>query len=170
MPSCTLLRGTVNSLTKNTVKGEYIGHRANNNPIFCPIKALTCIVHHHILAGATATTPIHQYYNPANNEWYNIPPAFITNALRQSPRLLQPQTGIDPTYVSCLSLRPDGSTTLLCGNVDKDDVQLLGCWKSDAMLRYLRIQAATYAHHYSQHMLNHGAYTFVPQALSPTGH
>ena len=154
---------------KNAVKGERIRHRANNDPTFCPVKALTRIVRRLVLAGATGKTPIYCYYNPANNEWYNIPPAFITNALRHSACLLQPITGIDPTYVSCRSLRPRSATALLCAHVEKDAVQFLGRWKSDAMLRYLRIQAATYAHHYSQRMLDHGAYTFAPQALRHNG-
>ena len=41
---------------------------------------------------------------------------------------------------------------------------LLGRWKSDAMFRYLRIQASTAT--YSQRMLDHGAYTFAPSSYA----
>jgi hypothetical protein len=47
--------------------------------------------------------------------------------------------------------------------VDKDAIMLLGRWKSDAMLRYLRIQAMTPG--FSQRMLANGSYTFHPQAF-----
>ena len=73
---------------KNAIKGERIGQSANGNLIFCPVKALAHIVRRLVLAGATATTLIHQYYNPVNGEWYNILPTFITNALRHSTHLL----------------------------------------------------------------------------------
>ena len=39
---------------------------------------------------------------------------------------------------------------------------LLGRWKSDAMLRYLRIQATVHSQEFLQHMLDNGSYTFVP--------
>ena len=53
--------------------------------------------------------------------------------------------------------------------VDKDAIQLLGRWKSDAMLRYLRIQAASHAHNYAQQMLTNGSYTFHPQDYKDCG-
>ena len=57
-------------------------------------------------------------------------------------------------------LRPGGATALLCAGVDPDLIQLLGRWLSDAMFRYLRVQAAT--KRLSQLMLEHGTYTFAP--------
>ncbi|NJR31298.1 hypothetical protein HC762_00695 [bacterium] len=46
---------------------------------------------------------------------------------------------------------------------------LLGRWKSDAMFRYLRIQAAVHSQEFSQRMLDHGAYTFVPANFASGG-
>ena len=45
---------------------------------------------------------------------------------------------------------------MLLAGVSTDHIGLLGRWKSDAMFRYLRIQAAT------QRMLDNGRYTFAP--------
>ena len=44
---------------------------------------------------------------------------------------------------------------------------LLGRWKSDAMFRCLRVQAATSA--FSQLMLDHGAFTFAPSVYQRRG-
>ena len=66
-------------------------------------------------------------------------------------------------------MRPGGATALLCAGIDKDAIQLLGRWKSDAMLRYLRIQAASIQFNYAQQMLESGSYTFHPQALADDG-
>ena len=57
--------------------------------------------------------------------------------------------------------------SLLCTRVDPDAIQLLGHWKSDAMFRYLRIQASIGA--LSQSMLDSGRYTFSPAAFSSGG-
>ena len=150
---------------KNAVKGERVGHKPTNHPWLCPAKALGRICRRLVRAGATAHTPIHRFYNTNRQKWFDTKPEFITNALRHSATALQHITGIDPSCISARSLRPGGATALLCANIDKDAIQLLGRWKSDAMLRYLRIQAATHAHNYAQRMLDHGKYTFAPQAF-----
>ena len=154
---------------KNAVKGERIGHQATDDPNFCPAKALGHIALRLKRAGATHDRKIHEFYYEAQNKWVNTKPSHVTNALRHSAKLLEHVTGIDPAHISARSLRPGGATALLCACVDKDSVQLLGRWKSDAMLRYLRIQAAIHSHHYAQRMLDHGKYTFAPQALSTHG-
>ena len=154
---------------KNAVKGEKVGHRANADPLICPAKALGRIARRLHLANAQPDTPIHRHYNanPQHRGWYSIAPQYITNALRHAAKSLQPVTGIDFSLLSARSLRPGGATALLCANVSADAIQLLGRWKSDAMFRYLRIQAATT--HYSQLMLDNGSYTFAPQVHANGG-
>ena len=64
---------------------------------------------------------------------------------------------------------PGGATALLCAGIDKDAIQLLGRWKSDAMLCYLCIQGASLQFNYAQQMLDAGSYTFHPQVLADDG-
>jgi hypothetical protein len=156
---------------KNAVKGEQVGHRATNDPILCPAKALGRITLRFLAQTAAPETPINHYFNPHPNHraWYTTPPAHITNALRHAAKSIEDDTGVPFHLVSARSLRPGGATALLCAGIDKDAVQLLGRWKSDAMLRYLRIQAASIAHNYAQQMLDHGSYTFVPAAFQQDG-
>ena len=144
---------------KNAVRGEIVSHRANNDPFFCPVKALGRIAYRLRKWKARPTAHIHEHYH--GQTWYKIKPRFVTNALRHVAYFLQHETGIDPSLVSARSVRPGGATALLCARVDKDAIMLLGRWKSDAMFHYLRIQAATYAHNYAQEMLDHGSYTFT---------
>ena len=44
------------------------------------------------------------------------------------------QPDITPDEVSAHSLRAGGAAALLCTNVDPNVIQLLGRWKSDAMI------------------------------------
>jgi hypothetical protein len=147
---------------KNAVRGEQIGHRANNDPFLCPAKALGRIARHLRIHNAAPQDPIYLHFNthPGHQGWHPVKPPFVTNALRHSATRLEPTTGISPWLLSARSLRPGGATALLCAGVDKDHIQLLGRWKSDAMFQYLRIQAAT--RNFAQLMLDHGSYTFAP--------
>ena len=156
---------------KNAVRGEQVGHKPNKDPFFCPAKALGRLVMHLRKHKAPADTPIHMHYNnhPQHRCWYPTKSTNITNGLRWSAKSLEPQTGIPPHLISARSLRPGGATALLCANIDSDAIQLLGRWKSDAMLRYLRIQAAAHAHNYSQRMLDSGSFTFHPTSYQEGG-
>ena len=145
---------------KNAVRGERISHSANSDPVLCPVKALGRIVHHLRTAGATPDTPLCLYRKA--NGWEPVRPRHITNALRHAGRTLEASTGILANRLSCRSLRPGGATALMIAGIDSDHIGLLGRWKSDAMFRYLRIQASTYRAQFAQRMLDHGRYTFAP--------
>lgn len=145
---------------KNSVRGEIVGHTANNDPFYCPAKALGRIALRLQQDGADEDTPICEHFNRAKNQWYRITPNAITTGLRHAAGLCQEATGIDPWLISARSLRPGGACALMCADVDSDHIALLGRWTSAAMFRYLRIQIATRG--LSQRMLDHGAYTFAP--------
>ena len=149
---------------KNAVKGEQVGHRPTSDPRLCPVKALGRIALRLRQANAPPTEPIHRHYNRRTRRWHNTTSAFITNALRHAAASLERQTGIAPSLLSARSLRPGGATALLCANAGTDSIMLLGRWKSDAMFRYLRVQAATST--FSTRMLEHGAFTFAPSAYA----
>jgi hypothetical protein len=154
---------------KNAVRGEQIGHTANTDPFFCPAKALGRIALRLRQANAPPNQPIYSHYNnhPDHQRWYTVKPQFVTNALRLAAAHVEDITGIAPHRLSGRSLRPGGATACLVAGIDKDHIQLLGRWKSDAVFTYLRIQAAMRG--LSQLMLDHGAYTFAPGAHDAGG-
>lgn len=147
---------------KNAKRGDQIGHQPTDDPLLCPIKALVYLVRHHRKNKSAADTPLHWHRSRHDKRWYPIKPEFIKNGLRHAATHVFEETGIDPQLLTARSLRPGGATALLCANVDPDHIKLLGRWKSDAMLRYLHAQASTRTQHFSQKMLAHGTYTFVP--------
>ena len=141
---------------------------ATTNPLLCPVKALFRLVRHLRQHSAPDNSPICAVYDGVAQPRY-ITAENITIALRHSATELHAQTGIDPDRVSARSLRPGGATALLCSDVDQLTIQLLGRWQSDAMLTYLRIQAAARRHNYAQHMLENGRFTYKPQDLALAG-
>ncbi len=156
---------------KNAEKGELVGHRATKDEELCPVKSLGRIALHLRTHKASADAPLHNHYNSHHEKrrWYSVKPDYVTNALRWSASFSQQRTSIDPKLISARSLRPGGATALLCAGVDKNAIQLLGRWKSDAMLRYLHIQAAAHSWNFAQSMLDAGSYTFHPQSFADGG-
>ena len=153
---------------KNAVRGEKTGHRATSHPLLCPVKALFRLVRHLRTNSAPNDSPMCAVYDTVDRPRH-MSAEHVTNALRHAATELQEATGIDPHRVSARSLRPGGATALLCADVDQLTIQLLGRWQSDAMLTYLRVQAAARRHNCSQHMLENGRFTCKPRDLAVAG-
>jgi hypothetical protein len=56
---------------------------------------------------------------------------------------------------------------LLCGKVDKNLIQMLGGWYSDAMIRYLHMQTQPIVQHFAAKIYNNGTYSFLPDETVP---
>jgi hypothetical protein len=149
---------------KNAVKGEVIAHAATSDPILCPCKVLARICANLRGNNADATTPLHTYYDP-HGLARTVQPTHMTLALRRAARLHSSTDHIADGLLSARSLRPGGATALLCANIATDTIQLLGRWKSDAMMRYLRVAALAHTTPLAQAMLDAGAYTFAPNVV-----
>ena len=100
-------------------------------------------------------------------KWIPAKSAHVTNALHHAARQHKTRTGILADKITATSLRPGSATALLCANVGTEAIVLLGRWKSDAMFRYLRVQAATA--NFSQQMLDAGNFTFTPSVFKRAG-
>lgn len=148
---------------KNAVRDETIGHHCNGDAIFNPVRATVRRVQHLRRHGAPPDTPLHDYYDPKTKKFKSVTTGNVTNLLKTAAGAVEHLTGIPPSRIQAYSLRSGGATALLCANVSTEKIQLLGRWKSDAMFRYLRTQAAASTESLSTHMLQHGAYTFNAQ-------
>jgi methylphosphotriester-DNA--protein-cysteine methyltransferase len=51
--------------------------------------------------------------------------------------------------------------------VDMNFIQILGRWRSDAMIRYLHMQAQPIVQHFAAKMYNNGNYSFLPDETVP---
>lgn len=85
--------------------------------------------------------------------------------LREAVGALGPDLGFLPKDVSARCLRAAGAMALLLSDVDTNIIQLIGRWRSDAMLRYLHVQAEPLMRDYSRRMLNCGTYNLIPNQV-----
>lgn len=69
--------------------------------------------------------------------------------------------------ISARSLRAGGAMALLCGQVDHNLIQMLGRWHSNAMMRYLHLQAKPVMSKFTAKMFNDGQHSFLPDETVP---
>jgi hypothetical protein len=111
----------------------------------------------------TGHTNIHLYYTP-DGARHTITPKHIRDSLPAAADDLSHLTGLNPGYLIARSLSPGGATALLCPGIETDVIKLVGRWKSDPMMTYLRISTLAHSYNLAKSMLTHGGYTFAPEA------
>lgn len=153
---------------KNGTRGEKILHGRSGHPLCCPVRATIRLIVCHRQHRAPPNAPVASYYHPKTNRRVTIKPKDVTQILQSTAALMKSETGIEPKDITARSLRAGGAMTLLCGKVDHNLIQMLGRWHSNAMMRYLHLQAKPVMQHFAAKMFNHGTYSFHPEEAVPT--
>jgi hypothetical protein len=148
---------------KNANRGEKVGHGLSSDPFFCAVRALARRIIHLRRNGAPPHTPIHCYYMQHRGRQLRIPSKSINLLLRQSATML----GYEPADITVKALRATGAMALISARVDSDLIRLLGRWQSDAMLRYLHVQAVPVLQNFARQMHLHGQFNALPTAGVP---
>jgi hypothetical protein len=150
---------------KNGIRNEKIVHGLSGHPLCCPVKATARTVLHLRHNQASEAAPLASYY--LGRRHHTVKTKDVTDVLRFAASALVSKTGLTPQDISARSLRAGGAMALLCGNVDQDLIKLLGRWRSDAMMRYLFVQAEPIMKKFASAMFNNGAYSFLPGDTVP---
>jgi hypothetical protein len=169
----TLLQCTFVSLTfstqKNGTHGEAIGHGRSGDAVACPVLAVARRILHLRQFNAPPTT----FLCAVGPAFTPILPIQITRLLRAAVLSNPTPSGLLPSDINAKSLRATGAMALLNRNVDLDRLRLIGRWKSDAVLRYLHVQAHDIMSDYSSLMLAGSDFNLIPttpDAALPTFH
>jgi hypothetical protein len=94
---------------------------------------------------------------------FRVPSQTINLHLRQLAVLLE----FDPADTPVKALRATGAMSLITACIDSDLIHLLGRWQSDAMLRYLHVQAVPVLQNFARQMNLHGQFQALPTAGVP---
>jgi hypothetical protein len=116
---------------------------------------------------ASLDTPLHAFYHGGARHGA-VTPALVTAHLRVAAAILAPTLGFPPADVSARALRSGGAMALLCAGVTPDVIRLVGRWRSDAIFRYLHLQALPIMNDLAPRMLTGGDYTLLPSPAPPT--
>ena len=153
---------------KNGVKGEVITHGRTGHPRTCPVRAVIRRLRYLLRNNLPVTSALCAYLDNTRR-LRHVVSRDITTALRAGIALVgRDSLDIAPNEVEARSLRAGGATALLVAGVDTDTIQLLGRWRSDAMIRYLHIQANPVVRRYARDMFSGGHISFRPGTLVPS--
>lgn len=151
---------------KNGVRGEIVNHGLSGHPLVCPVRATIRRVLHLRTHQCAPDTILASYVTQRRPAW--VTTKDITHTLRHAAQVVGQPYGYLPQDVSARSLRAGGAMALFNSSVDSDTIRLLGRWQSDAMLRYLHLQAQPVMHGFARRMLQGGDYAFHPNQQVPT--
>jgi hypothetical protein len=168
-PLSQLAAATTVSLTfttqKNGNKGEVLTQGLSTYPWACPVRATARRVVHLRAHTAILSTPIASYFRATR--CIAIKAKDVTEALRYAVVDTTHQTGLHYSDISAKSPRAGGAMALLCGKIEHNTIRMLGLWHSDAMMRYLHLQAKPLVREFAPTMFNHGSYSFLPTNTVP---
>jgi hypothetical protein len=150
---------------KNGTRDEKLVQGRSGNALCCPVRATIRRVKHHRLKKSSPHTPIASYY--ATSRRTAVKPKDVTDTLGNAMRINFNRTGITATDISARYLRAAGAMAIFAGNIDTNNIRLMGRWHSDAMMRYLHGQAQPIVGNFAARMFNDGAFTFQPDETVP---
>jgi hypothetical protein len=122
---------------KNMVCGEVLTHGCSGHSIACPVAAIIRRLKHLCSNNASPLTPLYHVYTPTGTS--HVTSILITAAIRVAAA--STTTGFNPSNVNACALCAGGAMALLCAQVDTNIIKMVGRWRSDAMFRYLHLQA-----------------------------
>jgi hypothetical protein len=137
----------------------------SGDPWCCPVKATVRRVLLHRRHTPTSVTPLAAFYRGRRRTL--IKAKDVTDVLHNAMRLNFHRTGIEASEVSARSLWAGGAMALLHGWVDLNCILMMGHWTSDAMMRYLHVQAQPILDNYANCMFNQGTCSFLPDETVP---
>jgi hypothetical protein len=150
---------------KNGNRNEKLVQGVSGDPWCCPVNATVRRVLLHRRHKASLATPISSLYR--GNRRTLVKAKYVTEVLRYTMRVNIHPTGIESLEISTRSLRAGGAMVLLHGKVDLSNIRMMGRRHSDAMMRYLHVQAQPILSNYAARMFKEGTYSFLPDETVP---
>jgi hypothetical protein len=124
---------------KNGTRDEKLVQGLSGDSKCCPVTATARRIKYHRAKNSKQTVSIASYYRAHRRT--NIKGKDITDTLRHAMTMNYHRTGIHLNNISARSLRAGGAMAMMCSKIDLNNIHMMGRWHSDAMMRYLHVQA-----------------------------
>jgi hypothetical protein len=156
------------TMQKNGNRNKKLVQGLGGDPWCCPVKATVRRVLLHQRNKESLRIPLASFYR--GNRRTLVKSKDVTEVLRNAMRINVHRTGIEALESSAGSLRAGGAMALIHGRVYLSNIQMMGRWNSNAMMRYLHVQAQPILGNYTVHMFNEGNYSFLQDETVPIIH
>jgi hypothetical protein len=144
---------------KNGNRNEKIVQGLSGDPWCCPVKATIRRRIHNNSHKSRSNAPLAAYYRGTRRTL--VKATDVTYVLHHAMRLNVHRTVIEALEISARSMRVGGAMALLHRCIDMNNIRMMGCCNSDAMMRYLHVQAQSVMGDYAARMFNQGTYSFL---------
>lgn len=147
---------------KNKEKNETICQEKTGDPILCPVISWAKIVSRGFsYKGSTRDTPVNIVQN--DNKLYCITGKDSINFLRKSVRSMNDTNlGFTPSEIGTHSMRSDGAMAMKLSDISDASIRLIGRWRSDSFLKYIRTQVCKFSSNISRRMKENEHFTHIP--------
>jgi hypothetical protein len=141
---------------------------ASHNVTLCPVQAAATIVRRiKSYLGANHDTPISAIWMCGRIK--HITSTQIRNALQDAVKAIGEDTlHILVDKIGTHSIRSGAAMAMFLGGCPVFLIMMIGCWSSNAFLRYIHKQVEEFNHDVSQRMLTHMFHKHIPNYSSPT--
>jgi hypothetical protein len=138
---------------KNGEKADTITLHRTPDPITCPVKqAATIVASIRIIPGCTSDTPINTYQSKGRT--YRLSSQTALQRLRSRATSLGPTVlGHTAADIGLHSCRSAAAMAMVLAGTPVYVIMLIGRWKSNAFLRYIRKQVAEFSNDVSNNMI-----------------
>ena len=157
---------------KNGDKFETVNLQNSSDPILNPVVAWATTITRIVKSpGSTKDTPINSYL--IGKKFYSITAKNAINALRIAVSSKdESDLGIKAHEIGTHSIRSGGAMAMYLASpqIPTYTIQLIGRWKSDAFLQYIRRQVKEFSAHISEAMVLNENFSHIPDfaTVSPT--
>ena len=149
-------------MQKNQEKHETVTQDSNDDPILCPVKSWAKVITRiSNYKNTTSNTPINVILQ--NNKLYQISSKDNIDFLRRTVKSMNiNDLGFGPNEIGTHSIRSGGAMSMKLANISDSTIRLIGRWKSDSFLKYIRVQIKQFSSNLSRRMLENEHFTHIP--------
>ena len=157
---------------KNGDKFDTVNLQSSNDPLLCPLKAWANTVSRiSEYPGTTRDTPVNVYM--CGKRFLQISDKSVIQSLRSAVHLIGEESlGFKASEVGTHSIRAGGAMAMYLAHpqIPTYTIQLIGRWRSDAFLKYIRKQVKQFTAHISNSMVENEGFSHIPEysKTSPT--
>jgi hypothetical protein len=148
---------------KNKEKNDTRSQRRTSDPVLCPVRRSASLVERirRLVPNHSPTTLMNTLF--LNDTILQLSSAFLRTRLRVTCTALggKPTFGYTATDIGTKSLRSGAAMALFLMNHSTERIMLLGRWKSDAFLVYIRPQVLEWTNNMSRDMIRHDSFLDV---------
>ena len=145
---------------KTELRNEKRTQHRSQDPLLCPVRSLSSLVNRILATVPSADGSTHINTMHLDGATFSLTISFLLDKIRNSCTLGGGMTtfGFTASEIGTKSIRSGAAMALFLMRHSPTRIQILGRWKSDAFLAYIRPQVLEWTNNLSNDMLHHDSF------------